>query len=154
MSALRMLYAEDNEADVVLARECLVDCEIEVDLHHVWNGRECLSFLRKEGDYGDAPDVDVVLLDLKMPVMTGLEFLERLRADEKLCGTPVVMFTTSPSPHDVQDGYDLRCSGYIQKPVEFPQFRAMMKSFTRYWSEVMTVPRDVKNPFSGRSSRN
>jgi CheY-like chemotaxis protein len=144
MTTLNVLYAEDNEGDVQLAQECLKLVDAPIQLHRVENGSQCLAFLRKDAPFEASPDVDVVLLDLKMPVMGGLEVLARLRDDPSLPETPVVVFTTSSHPDDIRRCYQLRCSGYMVKPFDFDGFIMLVRRFSEYWGEAVSLPSRVR----------
>lgn len=135
-----ILLVEDNEDDVVLMREAFERSKVAVNLHHVENGVECMSFLRKQGRYADAPTPDVVLLDLNMPIMNGYEVLQQVSADPDLQHLPVVILTTSADESDILQMYRLRCSSYIVKPVDFVQFQRVINEFTGYWFSVVVLP--------------
>lgn len=135
-----ILLVEDNQDDVLLTRMGFTRAKLQVNLHHVENGEECLAFLRKSGAHANAPTPDLVLLDLNMPVMDGREVLAELVADEKLRHMPVVVMTTSADERDVLEMYRLRCSSYIVKPVDFDQFLVAIHSIGIYWFTVAVLP--------------
>ena len=135
-----ILLAEDNEDDVLITRRAFRQAKLAVNLHHVENGEECLAFLRKQGRYAQAPTPDLLLLDLNMPVMGGREVMSAIHADESLSRQPVVILTTSRAERDLIDMYELRCSSYIAKPVDFAQFQALIDSICDYWFTVVILP--------------
>ena|SRR5271170_6575598 len=135
-----ILLVEDNEYDVELTREGFKMSKFVVDLHHVKDGEECMAFLRKEGPYSDAPTPDILLLDLNMPRMDGREVLTEISRDEKLRHLPVVILTTSQEEQEILKMYQLRCSSYIVKPVNFEQFQRVIHSFSDYWLTVVVLP--------------
>lgn len=135
-----ILLVEDNMSDVILTRESFRLAKLLVNLHHVEDGVDCLAFLRKEGSYADAPTPDLILLDLNMPKMDGREVLAELVADERLRHLPVVILTTSAEDADVLDMYQLRCSSYIVKPVDFGQFQSVVQSIGMYWFSLVVLP--------------
>lgn len=135
-----ILMAEDNEGDVLLAREGFKRVGYPVRLHHVENGEECLAFLRKTGSFADAPTPDLLLLDLNMPVMGGREVLAELVRDPELCRLPVVVLTTSGNRQDILQMYGLRCSTYIVKPLDFLEFQRMIQVIADYWFTVASLP--------------
>lgn len=137
-----ILLAEDNDYDVILTREGFKRAKLMVNLHHVENGEECMRFLRREGEYADAPTPDIILLDLNMPVMDGREVLSEIVNDDKLRHLPIVILTTSSEDRDVLNMYKLRCSSYITKPVNFEQFVDVVRSFSNYWFTVVVLPED------------
>lgn len=135
-----VLLVEDNAADAELTLECLSLTSVEPRVHHVSDGRQCMAFLRREGLYATAPVPDLVLLDLNMPLMNGREVLAAITSDPKLAHLPVVVLTTSQSPQDVLDMYQLRCSAYMCKPVGFQEFRRALETLMHYWFNVALLP--------------
>ncbi|HUS39649.1 MAG: response regulator [Pirellulales bacterium] len=135
-----VLLVEDSEDDVFLTRKTFENAKLAVNLHHVENGKKCMSFLRKEGKYADAPTPDLILLDLNMPVMDGREVLAEIVQDDKLRKLCVVILTTSDSESDLLDMYNLRCSSYITKPVDFVQFQRVIEEISNYWFTVVVLP--------------
>ena len=134
------LLVEDNEDDVFLTRRGLERAELPVNLHHVENGEECIAFLRKQGEYANAPTPDLILLDLNLPAMDGREVLTEIVADDSLKAIPVVILSTSESDSDVMSIYKLRCSSYVIKPVDFGEFQRVIETLTSYWLNVAVLP--------------
>ena len=139
----QILLVEDNEDDVVLTRRGFERAKLMVNLHHVGDGRACMEFLRKTGSYADAPSPDLILLDLNMPIMDGREVMEAIASDEELRRLPVVILTTSSSERDLLDMYELRCSTYITKPVDFQQFQRVVAGIQHYWFTLAVLPPDA-----------
>ena len=135
-----ILLVEDNQGDVVLARESFKRVGMAINLHQVDNGEQCLAFLRKEGAYAKAPTPDLILLDLNMPGMDGREALAHIVADSVLKRLPVVVLTTAANEEDVRQVYELRCSSYIIKPLTFVEFQQAMKTFCEYWFNTVVLP--------------
>jgi len=135
-----ILLVEDNENDVVLTRHGFRKSNLAVNLHHVEDGVECMAFLRKEGKYADVPTPDLILLDLNMPRMDGREVLAEMVQDKVLRRLPVVILTTSSDEQEILSMYDLRCSSYIVKPVDFTQFQRVLSVFADYWFTVVVLP--------------
>jgi chemotaxis family two-component system response regulator Rcp1 len=135
-----ILLAEDNEDDVLITRRAFRVAKVAVNLHHVENGEECMAFLRKQGRYANAPSPDLLLLDLNMPIMGGREVMREISADPALQPMPVVVLTTSRSEQDLLDMYGLRCNSFINKPVDFEQFQAVINSICDYWFTVVILP--------------
>jgi len=136
-----ILLVDDDEGDMVLAREGFKQDRFAVRMHWVENGEQCMQFLRKEGKYGDAPTPDIILLDLNMPIMDGREVLEAIVSDARLSHLPVVVLTTSESEKDILNMYKLRCSSYIVKPVDFTQFVRVVRDLNDYWFSLVVLPR-------------
>tara|TARA_R110002073_G_scaffold7747_4_gene43661 strand:+ start:12338 stop:12793 length:456 start_codon:yes stop_codon:yes gene_type:complete len=140
-----VLLVEDNEDDVIITRRGFNKSDLPVNLHRVENGEECMQFLRKSGPYVDAPTPDLILLDLNMPVKDGREVLAEIVADEQLRRLAVVVLTTSESDQDLLTMYDLRCSSYILKPVDFKEFQQVIKYIGEYWFTIVVLPNGRSN---------
>lgn len=138
-----ILLVEDSPEDAMLTREGFREGQFKANLHHVENGMDALSFLRKEGNYREAPTPDLVLLDLNMPVMDGREVLAELIADESLRHLPVVVLTTSVDEQEVLNLYRKRISSYIRKPLDFNDFIRVVRGIKDYWFEIVILPRGV-----------
>lgn len=131
--ALHILLVEDDAVDVMNVKRAFEKNKIINPLYIASNGIEALSMLRD----GKVPAMRrLVLLDLNMPGMGGIEFLRELRADPKLRATPVVILTTSGDEKDRIDAYDFHVAGYLRKPVEFPHFMELMAALNKYWTLV------------------
>jgi two-component system, chemotaxis family, response regulator Rcp1 len=135
-----ILLVEDSEDDVELTKIGFRRAKFAVSLHHVGNGEECMSFLRKEGKYAGVPTPDLILLDLNMPRMDGNEVMEEIARDEKLKHLPIVVLTSSQAEEDILRSYKLRCSSYLVKPINFEGFAKMVQSLTDYWFTLVTLP--------------
>lgn len=139
-----ILLVEDNENDVLLTRLSFAKSKLALNLHVVTDGEECMSFLRKEEGYAHTPMPDLILLDLNMPRMDGREVMKEIARDEHLCHLPVVILTTSANEQEILKMYQLRCSSYIVKPVDFEQFSRVIKLLTDYWFTVVALPTEVE----------
>lgn len=137
---VHILLAEDDESDVLLTRLGFEQAEVPALLHHVWNGAECLAFLRKEAEFAEAPMPDLLLLDLDMPRMDGREVLQAIVADPALRHLPVVVLTTSSAEQDVREMYRLRCSSYVAKPIDFAEFVRVARDIGQYWFATVMLP--------------
>jgi CheY-like chemotaxis protein len=130
---LNILLVEDDEVDVMNVRRAFVKGNITNPLFVAGNGLEALERLRGE----EIPKSRrLVLLDLNMPKMNGIEFLRQLRADPQLTLTPVVVLTTSDAERDKVEAYNLHVAGYLLKPVTFASFCETMASLNKYWTLV------------------
>ena len=137
---INILMAEDNPDDVELTREALVDSKMSIHLDHVPDGVEALKYLRRQAPYENAPQPDLVLLDLNMPRKDGREVLNDVRNDDALKNLPVVILTTSGSEEDVNAAYGLNANCYIQKPVDFDQFIKVVKAIENFWFTIVKLP--------------
>jgi CheY-like chemotaxis protein len=130
---LNILLVEDDEVDVMNIRRAFKKGNISNPLYVAGNGLEALEMLRGT----EMPRTRrLVLLDLNMPRMNGIEFLRELRADPELGPTPVVVLTTSDAERDKVEAYNLHVAGYLLKPVTFGNFCETMASLNKYWALV------------------
>ncbi len=129
---LEILLVEDDALDVMNVRRAFKQNKLTNTIHVAQNGVEALELLRK----GTLPTRHLVLLDLNMPRMNGIEFLRELRADPNLQATSVVVLTTSNEDRDRIEAYKLNVAGYLLKPVTFPSFVDLMATLNKYWTLV------------------
>lgn len=150
----QILLVEDEPADAHLVRISLRESRVYSQLHHVRDGVEALDFLRREGEgFEDAPVPDLILLDLNMPRMNGLEFLAEVKKEENLRQIPVVILTTSSVERDVTASYHTGASGYIVKPMDMDQFSAAIRQLEQYWFALVQLPREARiGQSSGKTS--
>ena len=137
---IQVLLVEDNPGDVRLTKEALKEGKLLNQLTVVGDGVEALSFLRKQGIYADAPQPELILLDLNLPKKDGREVLAEIKADPDLRRIPVVVLTTSSSEEDILKIYDLHANCYITKPVDLEQFMGVVKSIEDFWVSVVKLP--------------
>lgn len=133
---LNILLVEDDEVDVMTVQRAFKKGTINNPLYLAGNGIEALAMLRGEPGYpAEIPnDRRIILLDLNMPKMNGLEFLQVLRADPKLRHIPVIVLTTSNEEQDRVRAYNLNVAGYILKPIAFSRFVELMITLNQYWA--------------------
>lgn len=129
---LAILLVDDDSIDVMNVKRAFARNNLTNPIHEAKNGIEALDVLRR----GALPPRRLVLLDLNMPRMNGLEFLRALRADPELRSTSVVVLTTSNEERDKIAAYDLNVAGYLLKPVTFPSFVDLMARLNEYWTRV------------------
>lgn len=125
-----ILLVEDDEVDAMTVRRALKDLHVVNPLEHVENGEEALTYLRQP----DQVQPCIILLDLNMPVMGGIEFLQVIKHDAALRRTPVVVLTTSDEQQDKVASFDLGVAGYIRKPVDYRQFVEAVRKVDAYWT--------------------
>jgi two-component system, chemotaxis family, response regulator Rcp1 len=140
MEPIVILLVEDSPGDVRLTREALKESKLFTNLYVVRDGAEALTFLRREGEYGDAPRPDIILLDLNLPRLDGRQVLQEIKNDELLKRIPVVVLTTSDNETDVISTYNLHANCYITKPVDFAQFISVVKSIENFWFSIVKLP--------------
>lgn len=125
-----ILLVEDDEVDVMTVKRALREIHVTNPLAVAGNGEEALSYLRSRENARPG----IILLDLNMPRMNGIEFLAVLKQDERLRRVPVVVLTTSKEEGDKVNSYNLGVAGYIVKPVDYHQFVEAMRTINLYWT--------------------
>ena len=125
-----VLLVEDDNVDAMTVKRSLHDLDVKVPLIRSTNGEEALEYLREQNN--EMPCI--ILLDLNMPKMNGIEFLKVIKANEKLKQIPVIVFTTSREEYDVIKSFKLSVAGYIIKTFDYQQFLESMRMFHAYWS--------------------
>lgn len=136
-----VLLVEDDPGDVLMTQEAFADQRIGGNLHVVNDGVEAMAFLRHEAPFSDAPDADLVLLDLNLPRRNGIEVLAEIKADERLRRIPVVMLTTSDAAEDIERSYQLHANAYVTKAVDFDRFVDDVRSIDDFFVTVVRLPR-------------
>ncbi len=139
--AIEIILVEDNPGDVFLTQAALEDAKINNNLHVAVDGKEAIAFLYQQGEYGDAPRPDVILLDLNLPKKSGREVLAEIKNDDNLRRIPVVILTSSSSDQDILRSYNLHANCYITKPIDLEQFAHVVKSIENFWFKIVTLPR-------------
>ena len=130
-----MLLVEDDELDVMNVQRAFKKNNISNPLYVASNGIEALAMLRGEAGVTAVPPTRrIILLDLNMPRMGGIEFLRELRADPELAATTVIVLTTSDEDRDKVEAYKLNVAGYILKPVTLQAFVEIMATLNKYWT--------------------
>jgi CheY-like chemotaxis protein len=137
---VEILLVEDNPGDILLTKELLAETKVPNNIHVAQTGTTALQFLRKEGCYPDAPSPDLVLMDLNMPAMSGLEMLEELRSDPRLKYLPVIVLTSSDSEEDVMRCYELHANSYVIKPGGIDQYSRVIRSIDDFWLSTVRFP--------------
>jgi CheY-like chemotaxis protein len=143
MNTKTILLVEDNPSDIELTKRALANANIANKLVVAEDGQEALDYLFGTGHYAGrdaAPLLAVVLLDLKLPKVDGLDILRRIRANERTKRLPVVILTSSQEEQDIAAGYDLGANSYIQKPVDFLKFAEAIKTLGLYWLVLNELP--------------
>ena len=138
-----ILLVEDNPSDIGLTQRAFAKSNIANDLVVVEDGQEALDYLFGDGrfagrDVNDLPAL--VLLDLKLPRVAGVDVLRQIRADERTSRVPVVILTTSQEEQDISQSYDLRANSYIRKPVDFTKFVEAIQHMGLYWLVLNEPP--------------
>jgi chemotaxis family two-component system response regulator Rcp1 len=144
-----VLLIDDSEGDARLMREVLSEINKTVRLHVVTDGLEAMAFLRHEGPYLNVPRPQLILLDLRMPKMDGLEVLAQVKTDSRLSMIPIVVLTTSSSEMDIVQSYKLKANCYLTKPTELVEFERLVRTINDFWLiqvKFQTVQPSVGSP--------
>jgi two-component system, chemotaxis family, response regulator Rcp1 len=137
---VEVLLVEDSPADARLAREALMEGPVPKRIHVVTDGAQALEFVRKRGQFANAPRPDLVLLDLNLPKRDGIEVLREIKSDPALRSITVIVLTTSQFPRDIATAYDLSANCYIVKPVDLDQFYHVMHGIEEFWMTLASLP--------------
>lgn len=133
---IKILMVEDNPDDIEISKRALKEARVINKLWVVRDGQEALDFLHHKGEYSDlskSPKPGLILLDINLPRVNGLDVLKDIRQDPGLRRIPVVILTVSRRDEDVVKGYDRGCNSFIQKPVDFDKFVQVVKEISLYW---------------------
>jgi two-component system, response regulator len=137
-----ILLVEDSMADAEMAIDALREAKLANPVVHVEDGVDCLDWLYRRGPYADRAEGDpsVILLDIKMPRMDGLEVLKQLRTEEKWKRLPVVILSSSREESDLARSWDLGVNAYVLKPVDVQQFFTAVQTLGHFWAVLNQRP--------------
>jgi CheY-like chemotaxis protein len=141
-----ILVVEDDPAHIEIIRRNFEASRLANRLISVEDGQAALDYLHRKGQYDDEakfPMPNLILLDLRLPKIDGLEVLKRIKSDQKLSIIPVVILTTSSAEADMVKAYELKVNSYLVKPVDFIQFSRLMETFGYYWVAWNQYPQEV-----------
>lgn len=131
---------EDNENDINLIMNILHELNLSSNVKLFRNGQEALDYFFNIKNEADFIYPTIVLLDIKLPKINGIQFLKKLRKDEKYKFLPVVILTSSGHENDIKDCYQLGANGYVVKPVNFEDFFSVLKTTLSYWVNINEPP--------------
>lgn len=140
---IKILLVEDNPDDILITQKALNAAKVINQLYVTRDGQEALDFLQRQGRYQDpqtSPRPGLILLDLNMPKVNGLEVLAYLKRTDSLKSIPVVVLTSSKRDEDIVRSYENGCNSYLQKPVEFEKFVELVKQVGLYWALLNVEP--------------
>ena len=149
---MKVLLVEDDPGDVELTQQALSESQLAVYLRVVSNGESALAFLRQEEEYRSAERPDLVLLDLNLPGLDGQEVLAEIRSDPHLKLIPVVIFSTSSDPEDINNSYKLGANCYLQKPADLEETPAIVQCLENFWLNVLQLEHQFNQGFDGTES--
>jgi CheY-like chemotaxis protein len=138
----RILLVEDSARDAELILDALDANQLANEVVHVRDGAEALDYLYRRGQFASRPEGQpaLILLDLKLPKVDGLEVLRQIKGDSTLKMTPVVMMTSSREERDLLDSYQLGVNAYVVKPMKFPDFVEAVKQVGVFWAVINEAP--------------
>jgi CheY-like chemotaxis protein len=138
-----LLAIEDSNEDFEAFEQFLRRSSLTIPIYRCVNGEQALAFLYRTGNYATpdrSPRPSVILLDLNLPKIDGRELLRRIKQDESLKTIPVVVFTTSNNPKDIEVCYRYGANSYLVKPIDFKQLKREIETFVEYWFEIIELP--------------
>jgi two-component system, chemotaxis family, response regulator Rcp1 len=138
--ALEILLVEDNPGDARLTLEAFKEGKVLNHLTVIGDGADALAYLRRQGQYSNSTQPDLILLDLNLPKKDGREVLAEIKLDEHLKKIPVIVLTTSAAPEDVRKAYGSHANCYITKPVDLDQFLRVVQSIESFWLSLVKLP--------------
>ena len=137
---IEILLVEDNPDHRDLILMTFQENHIQNNIHYVSTGEAALDFLHQRGNYQDAPHPGLILLDIKLPGISGVEVLEKIKDDQQFKMIPVVMLTTSANDKDIVESYGNGANSYVVKPVEYEQFVETLRDLQFYWVITNHLP--------------
>jgi len=149
MKEKKILLVEDRQDDIDLTLRSLKENKITNKVDVVRDGAEALDYIFATGAYSDRNIEDqpsVVLLDIKLPKVDGMEVLRRIREDKRTKTLPVVILTSSKEEKDLINGYKIGCNSYVRKPVEFEEFSKAIRELGLYWLLLNEPPSSIETP--------
>ncbi|MGB2982278.1 MAG: response regulator [Candidatus Bipolaricaulia bacterium] len=140
LEKMKVLVVEDNANDVTIIKRAMRKSDVKCELHFARDGEEALDALHQKGDFVDTPRPDLILLDINLPKINGLEVLERVKADERLRRIPVIVLTISEREEDMVKAYDSGAASYMTKPVDSKDFERLIQTVQDYWRIAQIAP--------------
>ena len=144
MNEIQILLVEDNEGDILLTLEAFKEMKVKNTVTVVKDGVEAIDFLKKRSQTEDHSMPDLILLDINMPKLNGIEVLEFIKKDEKFRKIPVVMLTTSSSQEDISECYDKYANCFITKPLDFGKFMDVVEAVESFWFTTAQLPKNAQ----------
>ncbi len=134
-----ILLVEDNPGDIRLTKKAFEKARLNNELHVVKRVDEAKKFLSKTGEFSDAVDVDLILLDIQLPDGNGLDVLRDIKDEPSLRRIPVVVLTSSEAEEDIVTSYDRHANAYITKPVDFPDLVEIVRELDNFWFSLVKL---------------
>lgn len=140
LNAIDVLLVDDDPGDTLMIREAFEHNKVNNALDCVADGVQAMQYLRRQGEYANAPRPDLILLDLNLPRKDGREVLAEIKSDPALATIPVVVLTTSHAEEDVLKSYQLHANAYVTKPVDFERFIEVVRQIDEFFVTVVKLP--------------
>ncbi len=142
-----ILIVDDDEGHALLVRDSLLEAGLGNRIEHFWDGQAVLDFFfhRGGGPHMETGQAYLVLLDIRMPKVDGIEVLRQIKADKDLHKLPVIMLTTTEDPREVARCHDLGCNVYLQKPVDYAKFAEAMRRLGMFITLLLVPPVTERN---------
>jgi len=137
---IEILLVEDSTDEAQLTMEALSEGRVRNRIHWVEDGEDAMAFLGRQGRHAQAPRPDLVLLDLRLPRMSGHEVLREIKRDPNLKRIPVVIMTASDDEKDILSAYDGHANCYVTKPVDMDKFLEAVRSIEDFWMTIVRLP--------------
>lgn len=137
---LKVLLVEDNPDDVTIVRRAMRKSDLKCDLYVASDGEEALDMLARKGEFEDTPRPDLILLDINLPKIKGLEVLAKIKQDDQLKRIPVIVLTISEREEDMARAYDSGAASYMTKPVDSKDFERLIQTVQEYWRIARILP--------------
>lgn len=129
-----IFIVEDNDAHAEIIKRCLKKCEVKYPIKRANNGEDARNYLvEKKSDDGEWLQPQLILLDIRLPRISGLELLKEVRSQEVLCNTPIIILTSSAAQPDVDAAYASHVSSYLVKPMDYTEYVSLFQMVTKYW---------------------
>lgn len=141
MSEIQILLVEDNEGDIILTLEAFKELKVKNTVSVVKDGEEAIEFLKKNDQNAGSALPHLILLDINMPKLNGIEVLDFIKKDERLKKIPVVMLTTSSSESDISACYEKSANCFITKPLDFGKFLNVIEAIETFWFKIAQLPK-------------
>lgn len=139
-NSISVLLVEDNINEVEITRLAFVEANLGINLNHVANGEEALEYLFKKGEFSEIPTPDLVLLDIDLPQINGMDVLHIIKTSDSLKSIPVIMLTTTNNDEAINEAYKLHANSYICKPLGFENFLKVIAGLNNYWVNISKLP--------------
>jgi len=140
LERMKVLVVEDNPNDVTIIKRAMRKSDVKCELYFASDGAEALDALYQTGEFADTPRPDLILLDLRLPKVGGLEVLAKIKEDEHLRRIPVIVLTESEREEDMVKAYDSGAASYMTKPVDSKDFERLIQTVQDYWRIARIAP--------------